>query len=56
MGESAHFFSSHYKDQTEAWLIGRPSRNPTQTADIRKEAFSSVLFKSVPTQSISLRK
>jgi penicillin amidase len=56
MGESGQFFSSHYKDQTDAWLNGRASRDPTQAADIRKDAFSSVLFRSVPTATISLRK
>ena len=55
MGVSAHFFSTHYKDQTHAWLNGRSFRDPVQTADIRKSGLNGVLFKSVPTRSISLK-
>jgi penicillin amidase len=53
MGASAHFFSSHYKDRMDAWLNGRAAREPTELADIRQNAFSSVLFKAVPTTSVS---
>ncbi len=55
MGVSAHFFSTHYKDQTRAWLNGRSFRDPVRTADIQKSGFNAVLFKSVPTRSISLK-
>jgi penicillin G amidase len=56
MGESAQFFSTHYKDQTLAWLNGRFSREPLETADIRKGAFSWVLYRPVPTTTVSMRK
>jgi acyl-homoserine lactone acylase PvdQ len=55
MGASAHFFSAHYRDQTRAWLSGRSFRDPVQTADIRKSGFNTVIFKSVPPGSISLK-
>jgi penicillin G amidase len=55
MGASAHFFSPHYKDQTRAWLSGRSFRDPVLTADIRKSAFSTVIFKAVPAGSLSLK-
>lgn len=48
LGASAHFFSTHYKDQTSLWLSGRLFSDPIQTADIRKSGFNAVLFKSVP--------
>jgi len=48
LGASAHFFSTHYKDQTSLWLSGRLFPDPIQTADIRKSGFNAVLFKSVP--------
>jgi penicillin G amidase len=54
MGSSAHFFSTHYKDQTSAWLAGRSSREPIQTTDIRKSGFNPVLFKSRPSGAVSL--
>ncbi len=55
MGSSAHFFSTHYKDQTSAWLTGRASREPVQTAEIRKSGFNPVVFKSKPTGAISMK-
>jgi acyl-homoserine lactone acylase PvdQ len=55
MGASAHFFSTHYRDQTRTWLSGRSFRDPVQTADIRKSGFNTVIFKSVPSGSISLK-
>jgi penicillin G amidase len=55
MGASAHFFSTHYRDQTKTWLSGRLFRDPVQTADIRKSGFNAVIFKSVPSGSISLK-
>lgn len=54
MGSSGHFFSTHYKDQTPAWLAGRSSREPIQTTDIRKSGFNPVLFKSRPSSAVSL--
>jgi penicillin amidase len=54
LGASAHFFSTHYKDQTSLWLAGRLFSDPIQTADIRKGGFNAVLFKSVPG-NLSLR-
>jgi len=54
LGASAHFFSTHYKDQTSLWLSGRLFSDPIQTADIRKSGFNAVLFKSVPG-TISLK-
>jgi penicillin G amidase len=55
LGSSAHFFSSHYKDQTIAWLKGRSFRDPVHTADIRKDGANTVLFKSVPPAAASLQ-
>ncbi|MBI5250672.1 MAG: penicillin acylase family protein [Desulfomonile tiedjei] len=55
MGSSAHFFSTHYKDQTSAWLMGRPFREPLQIADIRKSGFNPVVFKSKSTGTISMK-
>jgi len=55
MGTSAHFFSTHYKDQTRTWMGGRSFRDPVETADIRKSGFNTVLFKPVPSGSISLK-
>jgi penicillin amidase len=55
MGASAHFFSSHYKDQTSAWLNGRFFRDPVQTADIRKNGFSPVLFKARGAGSLTMK-
>jgi len=46
MGSSAHFFSTHYKDQMSDWLNGRSFRDPIQRADIRKHGFNAVLFKA----------
>lgn len=54
LGASAHFFSTHYKDQTSLWLSGRLFPDPIQIADIRKGGFNAVLFKSVPG-TISLK-
>jgi penicillin amidase len=48
-GISAHFFSAHYKDQTQAWLNGRSFRDPLVKADIRKSGISSVLFRAGDT-------
>jgi penicillin amidase len=47
LGSSSHFFSAHYKDQTAAWLDGRSYADPIQSADIRKNGFNAVLFKSI---------
>lgn len=55
LGASAHFFSSHYKDQTTAWAKGRSFRDPTQTADIRKSGFDPVLFKAGTGGTISMK-
>lgn len=55
MGVSAHFFSSHYKDQTTAWANGRSFRDPIQMADIRKNGFSPVLFKPRNAGTISMK-
>lgn len=54
LGASAHFFSTHYKDQTSAWAHGRSFRDPTQTADIRKSGFDPVLFKAGAGGTISM--
>lgn len=49
MGISAHFFSSHYKDQTGPWLMGKSFRELVQVTDIQKGGFSTVVFRpSVP--------
>ncbi len=53
MGSSAHFFSRHYKDQTSAWLAGRTFRVPILKADITKQGFDPVLFKSGRTDKVS---
>ncbi len=55
MGVSAHFFSSHYKDHTGVWLQGRSFRDPIETADIRKNGFSPVLFKARPAGALSMK-
>lgn len=55
MGSSAHFFSTHYKDQLSSWVAGRPSRDPLQTADISKSGFNAVVFKSRQTGAVSMR-
>jgi penicillin amidase len=54
MGASAHFFSSHYKDQISAWLAGRYFREPTDATDIRKSGFDPVVFKSKSSRALSL--
>lgn len=46
MGSSAHFFSSHYKDQLVPWVNGRSLRDPVARADIRKNGFNAVLFRA----------
>ncbi len=55
LGSSAHFFSSHYKDQTPTWLGGRSFRDPVQTADIKKDGANTVLFKPAPPAAASLQ-
>jgi penicillin G amidase len=47
MGSSAHFFSTHYKGDTRAWLEGRFFQDPVDATDIRKTGGNSVLFKPV---------
>jgi penicillin amidase len=46
MGASGHFFSGHYKDQTEAWTKGRLSKEPLLSSEIREKGFNTVLFKA----------
>jgi len=55
MGSSAHFFSTHYKDQTQAWLKGRAVREPIEPADIKQNAMSAVIFLPVRTEKLSQR-
>ncbi len=55
MGVSAHFFSSHYKDHTSAWLHGRSFKDPIQMTDIRKTGFGPVLFKARPSGALSMK-
>ncbi len=53
MGTSAHFFSSHYKDQTPAWLEGRAFQEPVHRADIAKSGFNTVIFRAGDRNKIS---
>ncbi len=45
LGISGHFFSGHYKDQTQAWLSGKLFRDPVEGADIRRSGMTAVKFK-----------
>jgi penicillin amidase len=53
MGSSAHFFSTHYKDQMSDWLNGKSFRDPIQRADIRKHGFNVVHFKAQRSGKLS---
>ena len=53
LGISAHFFSSHYKDQTSAWAGGRSFPDPTQATEIRKGGVTWVRFKPASPGAIS---
>jgi penicillin amidase len=55
MGASAHFFSSHYKDQMNAWAQGRYFRDPIMKADIGRTGMSSVLFRPATRGRVSRR-
>jgi penicillin amidase len=55
MGASAHFFSTHYKDQMSAWAQGRYVRDPIVKADIRQTGMSGVLFRPGTHGRISRR-
>jgi penicillin amidase len=44
LGSSAHFFSPHYKDQTQAWADGRYFHEPVVKADIRQDGSNAVMF------------
>lgn len=55
LGESSHFFSTHYKDQTSAWLRDRSTRDPVQTSEIRKSGMTSVRFKPAATAAVSMK-
>jgi penicillin amidase len=45
LGVSAHFFSGHYKDQTEAWRQGRMFMDPRDSAAIGRSAAGTVTFR-----------
>lgn len=55
MGSSAHFFSTHYKDQTQAWAKGRVVREPIERTDIKQNAMSAVIFLPGRMEKISQR-
>jgi penicillin G amidase len=54
-GSSAHFFSTHYRDQTRAWLRGRAFAEPTDSSEIRKGGLTSTVFKPPPRTAASLQ-
>lgn len=54
LGTSAHFFSTHYKDQTREWLQGRLLRDTLATADIQKGGCSAVVFKPIHQPVVSM--
>ena len=56
MGISAHFFSTHYKDQMSAWVDGRSFHDPVQLADARKDDLNTVLFRPSRVGRISMGK
>jgi hypothetical protein len=56
MGISAHFFSTHYKDQTRAWADGRSFYDPVQLADAGKKDLNTLFFRPSRVGRISLRK
>jgi len=55
MGTSAHFFSTHYKDQMSAWAQGRYYRDPIVKADITQTGMSAVLFRPGTRGRVSRR-
>jgi penicillin amidase len=55
MGTSAHFFSPHYKDQTQAWAKGRFFREPIEQSDIRQAGSSVVVFLPGRAEKVSRR-
>jgi penicillin amidase len=55
MGSSAHFFSGHYKDQTQAWAHGRSFKEPLVTAEIRQTGINTVVFSPSGTNRVSQR-
>jgi len=55
MGSSAHFFSTHYKDQISAWANGRSFREPVEKSDIRQSGFNAVLFSPTRSEKVSRR-
>ena len=56
MGISAHFFSTHYKDQMRAWVDGRSFHDPVQLADARKDDLNTMLFRPSRVGRISMGK
>jgi len=44
MGASAHFFSTHYKDQTTAWAKGLSFKEPVEQSDIAQSGLDTILF------------
>jgi penicillin amidase len=55
LGSSAHFFSSHYKDQTSAWVGGRSFLEPIHVEDIQKNRANEVLFRPAAPGAVSLK-
>jgi len=55
LGSSAHFFSSHYKDQTSAWVGGRSFLEPIHVDDIQKNRANEVLFRPAAPGPVSLK-
>lgn len=55
MGSSAHFFSSHYKDQTGPWSRGRSFKDPVQRSQIQESGLSTVVFKPGRPGAVSMK-
>lgn len=55
LGSSAHFFSTHYKDQTRAWLGGRSLGDPLAVSDIQKTRSSAILFKPSRQPAVTMK-
>jgi penicillin G amidase len=54
MGISAHFFSTHYKDQMRAWEDGRSFYDPVQLADVGKNDLGAMFFRPSRVGRISM--
>lgn len=55
MGVSAHFFSTHYKDQTIAWARGLSFREPVERSEISQSGLDTVLFNPRREERLSQR-